>query len=79
VEDVVELVPELREHGVVCDRALDELDPAVVRHVLALGREQVVDHEHTRGVAGEQLARQVASNEAGPADDEGRRPCDLGH
>ena len=79
VEDVVELVVEPREHGVVGDRALDELDARVVRDVLPLGREQVVDDEHARGVAREQLADEVAADEPRAADDQGAGAAERGH
>ncbi len=46
MEDQLELVLEPGQHAVVGDRALDELHPVVGGHALALGREQVVDHEH---------------------------------
>jgi hypothetical protein len=79
MEDEVVLVVELREHGVVGDRALDERDAWVVRHVLALRGEEVVHHEHATRVAREQLAGEVATDEPGAADDEGAGPAELAH
>ena len=76
---MVVLVLDPRQHLVVCDRAFDELDPRVVRYVLTLGREQVIDHEHACRIAGQQLTDQVGADEPPSPDDQRDCPPELGH
>ena len=72
MEDVVALVLERRSSTpVVRDRALEELDARVVRDVLPLGREQVVDDERPAARRAASSSRTtLLPDEAGPADDE---------
>ena len=70
VKDEVEVVGQAGEHLVVVDRRLDQADAIVGGDVLALGREQVVDHEDVAHVVREQRAHEVRADEAGAADDQ---------
>ena len=78
MKDEVEVVGQAGEHLVVVDRRLDQADAIVGGDVLALGREQVVDHEDVAHVVREQRAHEIRADEAGAADDQdpraGERP-----
>jgi len=75
MEDVVELVAQPGQHGIVRDGAFDQLHAGIDRHVLPLRREQVVHHHDAPAVQRQGPAHEVAPHEAGPAHHEDREPA----
>jgi hypothetical protein len=74
VENVVEITGQARQHVVVVDRRFDESHSGVVRKVLSLRAEQVVDHEHLARRARQQGAHEIGANKAGAPHDEDLLP-----
>jgi hypothetical protein len=70
VKDVSAVLRQRREDLVVVDRALHEAHASVVREVLALGGQEVVDDDDLDRAARKERPDQVGADEAGPADDE---------
>ncbi len=66
----IQVVRQRREHRVVGDRALHELDHGVVGEVVAFGREQVVDDDDPLAAPLGERAYEVRADEPGAADDQ---------